>query len=653
MKNILISELSSIKTLLFLAFIYAISLIDFLVFHIIIETYTVVIAFAISIFILNTRQYHTHNFFIILGIAFVYIGIVDLIHMFAYEGMNFKALSGSNRASQLWIFNRYIQALTFLLAVFLIKRRLNLYMITTGFTIIYAMGLSSILLFDIFPDCYIKGTGQTTFKIISEYIVICLFIGSLVLLNRARHHFDEYVLKLIKLSIIFAILQEFMFSLYISVFSPVNATGHVFKVFSFYFMYKASIYLSVTKPFDVFFREINEKRLFLNSIIDSLSYPFYVIDVNTYEVVMANKVSGFDTREKTLCYSLLKKTTHPCLSDEQPCPIDIVKKTKKSVILEHTQGDDGIERTYQIHAYPILNDAKEVIYLIEYWIDITDKKREQEDIKKMSLAIEQSSDSIMITDTQGVIQYVNKSFLNTTGYRKEEVIGEKASILKSGLTPVEVYKDMWHTIKSNRVWRGDLCNKDKAGNLFWEHVCITPLTNDKGEITHFVAVKENIGDKLKVKEFELKLKEKDLKILEMQKELTMLDELLKLHQPSITAISFGHKPLRELSAVVFDELVSEYEGLLEQYVDYQIYKTDIDLRENMRRYIEKLAMFKVGAREILDIHTTALKNKIASSDKKTQAYIEEGRMMVLEMMGYLVNYYRNFSIGGIVDFKKR
>ncbi|MFQ3574564.1 MAG: MASE3 domain-containing protein, partial [Thermodesulfovibrionales bacterium] len=332
MKTLLLNELSSIKTIAFLVFIYALYYLDFLVFHIVIETYTVFIAFALALFIWNTRQYHSNNFFLILGLAFVYIGIVDFIHTFAYEGMGFKNLSNSNRASQLWIFNRYVQSVSFILAILLIKKRVNFYLLTAGYTVIYILGLLSILVFDIFPDCYIENEGQTTFKVTSEYIVISIFIGVLYLLKRSSHQFDEYTLKLIKLSIIFAICQEMMFALYISVFSIVNATGHVFKLFSFYFLYKASIYLSIQKPFEVFFREINENRLFMSNIINSLTYPFYVIDAKNYQIVMANKASGMDLKGGVKCYEMIYGNSDPCKKDQ--CPLEIVKQTKKSVLVE-------------------------------------------------------------------------------------------------------------------------------------------------------------------------------------------------------------------------------------------------------------------------------------------------------------------------------
>ena len=127
--------------------------------------------------------------------------------------------------------------------------------------------------------------------------------------------------------------------------------------------------------------------------------------------------------------------------------------------------------------------------------DITVRKRIEDTLRKLTRAVEQSPVSIVITDTSGAIEYVNPKFTGLTGYTLEEVVGQNPRILKSGLLPDAQYRDLWSTIKSGNVWRGDLCNKKKNGELYWERASISPVTNDDGEITHFVAVKEDITQK--------------------------------------------------------------------------------------------------------------------------------------------------------------
>ncbi len=114
--------------------------------------------------------------------------------------------------------------------------------------------------------------------------------------------------------------------------------------------------------------------------------------------------------------------------------------------------------------------------------------------RKLSASVEHSPASIVITDRNGSIEYANPKFCEVTGYSFEEVIGEKPSILKSGETPPEEYEELWKTITAGKEWRGELHNKKKNGELYWESASIAPVKNAKEEITHFVAVKEDITE---------------------------------------------------------------------------------------------------------------------------------------------------------------
>lgn len=127
--------------------------------------------------------------------------------------------------------------------------------------------------------------------------------------------------------------------------------------------------------------------------------------------------------------------------------------------------------------------------------DITERKLAEEEIRKLYRGVEQSPATIIITDTKGNIEYVNAKFVETTGYSLEEIIGNNPRILKSGEKSKEEYEKLWTTILSGSKWRGEFQNKKKNGELFWELASISPIKNEKGEITHFIAIKEDITDR--------------------------------------------------------------------------------------------------------------------------------------------------------------
>ncbi len=127
--------------------------------------------------------------------------------------------------------------------------------------------------------------------------------------------------------------------------------------------------------------------------------------------------------------------------------------------------------------------------------DITARKRAEERLRLLTRAVEQSADSIMITDTEGNIEYVNPKFTALTGYASDEVIGKNPRILKSGWTSPEEYVRLWQTIIAGGEWRGEFHNKKKDGTLYWESASISPVRDEAGIITHFVAAKTDITDR--------------------------------------------------------------------------------------------------------------------------------------------------------------
>lgn len=125
--------------------------------------------------------------------------------------------------------------------------------------------------------------------------------------------------------------------------------------------------------------------------------------------------------------------------------------------------------------------------------EVSDHKQTADNLRKLSQAIEQSPVSVLITDLAGNIEYVNPEFCKTTGYKVEEVIGQNPRILKSGHTPDVQFKNMWNAISTGQSWTGELYNKKKNGDLFWENVTISPVKNEAGESTHYLAIKEDIS----------------------------------------------------------------------------------------------------------------------------------------------------------------
>ena len=131
---------------------------------------------------------------------------------------------------------------------------------------------------------------------------------------------------------------------------------------------------------------------------------------------------------------------------------------------------------------------------------ITERKRNEDVLQQLSMAVEQSPVSVMITDPQGNISYVNRKFTECSGYGPEELAGRNPRILNSGRNSPDLYRSLWSTITQGHEWRGEFCNKKKNGDVYWEAATISPITNPRGVITHFLAVKEDITERKRVEE---------------------------------------------------------------------------------------------------------------------------------------------------------
>jgi PAS domain S-box-containing protein len=127
--------------------------------------------------------------------------------------------------------------------------------------------------------------------------------------------------------------------------------------------------------------------------------------------------------------------------------------------------------------------------------DITERKKNEEDLQMLWRAAEQSPATVVITNASGDIEYVNPKFCEITGYGVAEALGRNPRILKSGLHSCDFYKKMWETILKGNIWRGELCNKKKSGEFYWESASIAPIRDSRGRTTHFVAIKEDITER--------------------------------------------------------------------------------------------------------------------------------------------------------------
>lgn len=283
--------------------LYLISLGNYLLFHTVVELFSVYVAYVIFLIVWKSRARLENRYLILIGIAFFFIGSIDFLHALTFRGMEVFHGFDINLTVQLWIVARYLESISFLIApLFLIPERGNgnmdvekkyikspdgsafAWKVFLIYGIVTISCLFSIFFFRNFPAGYIEGSGITPFKILSEYVISFILFCSLIALYVKRDSFESKVFRLLAASIILAAFGELSFTLHSHVGEFPNIIGHYFKLLSFYLIYQAVVDIGFEEPCTLLFRELKyreedfrQKAIFLG---DEYNYICRMIGVN-------------------------------------------------------------------------------------------------------------------------------------------------------------------------------------------------------------------------------------------------------------------------------------------------------------------------------------------------------------------------------------
>ena len=416
--------------LLILISLYFLSTIHFLLFHSIAEGFSIVIACGIFMVVWNSRQFFDNNFFLFVGIAYLFIAFIDLFHMLAYRGIGVFTEGGTNLPTQLWISSRYMQALTFLVAPFFIQKKINTNLTFAFYIVATFFIITSIFYLKIFPDCYIDGYGLTGFKKNSEYIISVLFIGSVILLYRKRSEFNKNILLLVISSVIITIISEILFTLYSTSYGKFNAFGHIFKIVGFYLLYKAIIQTGLRHPYNLMFRKLKQNE-------EALQLTRYSIDRADDLIIWFRPdctISDINnTTSKKLGYSQNELLNmHIYNLDQNLNQVDLNKvwslmKSKGNYTAEHKiQKRDGTYFETEAE-FNYVNFGNEE-YCCVFLRDITERKKAENAIYESEQRFRTLADNapvlIWMAGTDKKCTYCNKTWLEFTGRRLQEELGD-------------------------------------------------------------------------------------------------------------------------------------------------------------------------------------------------------------------------------------
>jgi diguanylate cyclase (GGDEF)-like protein len=242
--------------------LYVISRYNYLLFHSFADGVSIVIAACVFTIIWNGRHLIDNDYFLYVGIAFLFFAFWDLMHLLGNKNMGVFPEYG-NLGPALYIASRYILSISLIIAPLFINRKLNTTRMFAVYSLVTLFILLSLFYWQIFPVCIVDGVGLTPFKVVSDYIICMILLGAIGLLLINRRSFDSRVLWIIVSSIILSIATGLAFTLYADPFGIMNAVGHFFQIASFYLVFFAFIETSLRKPQDILYRKLkqNEEKL--------------------------------------------------------------------------------------------------------------------------------------------------------------------------------------------------------------------------------------------------------------------------------------------------------------------------------------------------------------------------------------------------------
>jgi diguanylate cyclase (GGDEF)-like protein/PAS domain S-box-containing protein len=246
-------------------------------------------------------------------------------------------------------------------------------------------------------------------------------------------------------------------------------------------------------------KQLQVTETLYHKMFDEMNMAILIVNPQTTAIVDANpaacKFYGY-SREDLLKITISDINT---ISPEQfQAEIERVSTNEKVYFNFRHRLASGEIRDVEIYSCPINIDGKQLLFFIIH--DNTERKWAEEQLRKFSQVVEQNPASIIITDIRGIIEYVNPKFTELTGYSFEEAVGKNPRILKTGYTSPEEYKKLWTTISSGATWHGIFYNRKKNDELFWETATISPVIDEIGAITHYVATITDITDRKQAEE---------------------------------------------------------------------------------------------------------------------------------------------------------
>ena len=478
---------------------------SFILFHSLVEVFSIVIAGGIFALAWNARRYFDNGYILLIGISFLFVGFIDLIHALAYKGMGVYPAYGSDLPTQLWIAARWLQALAFLAATFFLDRKLNRpLMVLIGGTAVLILLFLSIFYWKTFPSCFVEGTGLTSFKIASEYGISLILLVSIIPLVKKKDKLHPRVRQLIIASILSTVASEMSFTLYVDVYGFFNALGHFFKVIAFIFIYKAVVSIGLKQPYDLLFRDLkirqdelrqSEERYhsLFQHMLEGMAYCKMEFDADGRPVDFIylavndafEKLTGLTNVEGKRITEIM-----PSISKENPDFLELYGRVattgqpeKRELLLK------PLDLWLNISVY-----STEKGSFVSVFENITERKQVEKDYRSI---FENVQEGVFRSTPDGKIILANEAMAKMFGYDSPaEIMADITDVAAQLYVHPEERASVKKIIaEQNAIRNYEVQFHRKDGGAFWGSATMKAIRNGKDQILYYEGIIEDITER--------------------------------------------------------------------------------------------------------------------------------------------------------------
>jgi PAS domain S-box-containing protein len=389
-----------------------------------------------------------------------------------------------------------------------------------------------------------------------------------------------------------------------------------------------------------------QQKEFLENVLESLTHPFYVVNIDDYTIEIANSaaIPPEKSAEDPTCYGITHNAQVPCSGENHPCPLNKVKTSGAPVKMEHIHHTSGGHHHVEVYGYPVFDETGNISQMIEYTLDITERKHAERALRRerdlVARLMDTSPVSITMVNREGEITFANARAEEILGLSKKELMGRTYHAPEWHITDFDGEPFAEEDLPFRQVLRTGEPVYDVRHAIEWPNgrrvllsVNGAPLLDEEGRVERVVFAIEDVTKQVQAER---------KRIEQFKQEIHAIEQIAALPNTVISARSFGAAPLSEKVPDVFNSLVESYKNLLDKALERKVYKIEDTMSEDTRILANRLGTLNARPRDVIDVHITALKEQSERSNAlKSEAYAEEGRLITLELMGHLVSYYRN------------